>query len=339
MTTSKHVKAKDPLFLYSFGPRSVDLPIENEEPEYLSEHRQRYRSGRLYTYPRPCEWSNYGRAIFLTDQVKTTEQVCPVRGGEITVKVFEPVRPFPRSTVKRPAFMNFHGGGWVFGGLHSDENFCTILAHRLGCVAFDVHYRTYSDSKHPTQVEDCWTAFQWLRTQKVAEFGLDSVRLSVGGPTAGGHLASVVAAKCKELEIPLAFKLLQVPERDLDVFSPTGELDPAGSFESYNNRQQFLRGSAWFRTWVYHWHPDMMPPASSVSPALVIMAATEALHGECEMLDIGTPDFAWTRQPWPITGDPPTIVHVDCVRHGKEFNEAVLERLGRALKPASVPAT
>lgn len=65
-----------------------------------------------------------------------------MEGGEITVRIFQP--PPPSGTTEaeaRPVYVNFHGGGWVFGGLETDNDFCKRLTHELGCVAFDVDYR------------------------------------------------------------------------------------------------------------------------------------------------------------------------------------------------------
>lgn len=62
----------------------------------------------------------------------------------------------------RAAYVNFHGGGWVFGGLATDNDFCKRLSHELGVVCFDVDYRLAPENKFPVPVEDCWTAFNWV---------------------------------------------------------------------------------------------------------------------------------------------------------------------------------
>ena len=96
-------------------------------------------------------------------------------------------------TAPRPVYINFHGGGWVFGGLATDVDFCKQLCHELGVVAFDVDYRLAPEFKFPIPVDDCWTAFNWIREQKAAVFSLDISRVAVGGCSAGGHLSAVIA--------------------------------------------------------------------------------------------------------------------------------------------------
>ena len=43
---------------------------------------------------------------------------------------------------KRAAYLNFHGGGWVFGGLQIDHDFCKRVVDALdgNLFAFDVDY-------------------------------------------------------------------------------------------------------------------------------------------------------------------------------------------------------
>ncbi|OMP83722.1 AB hydrolase superfamily protein [Diplodia seriata] len=185
-------------------PQDVELPMLNAipahlvdrfDPAFVQQHNK-YQLGRLHTHQIPIEWVranpakyaiSYGRAHFPTTRVKISEQKCPVKDGEITIRIFEPVDGKP----KKPAYMNFHGGGWVFGGgLAKDHEFCKRLVHNLGCVAFDVDYRLAPEYPHPTQLEDCWDAFRWMRA-KADEFGLDLEKLAVGGASAGGHLAAV----------------------------------------------------------------------------------------------------------------------------------------------------
>lgn len=55
----------------------------------------------------------------------------------------------------------------------------------------------------------------------------------MGGASAGGHLSAVIALKCRDLGVPLAFQLLAVPVTDIHQFTPTGEVEPDCPYESY----------------------------------------------------------------------------------------------------------
>jgi len=56
----------------------------------------------------------------------------------------------------------YHGGGWVFGNLTMDTEFCKRLVNELGCVVFDVDYRLAPENKYPIPIEDSWDAFNWV---------------------------------------------------------------------------------------------------------------------------------------------------------------------------------
>lgn len=84
-----------------------------------------------------------------------------MEGGEITVRISQPSLTDPEQK-PRSVYINFHGSGWVFGGLATDNDFCKRLVHELGCVAFDVDYRLAPEFKFPIPVDDCWAAFNWV---------------------------------------------------------------------------------------------------------------------------------------------------------------------------------
>jgi acetyl esterase/lipase len=56
-------------------------------------------------------------------------------------------------------------GIWRLG---TDNDFCKRLVHELGCVAFDVDYRLAPEFKYPIPVDDCRTAFKWVRNLVIA---------------------------------------------------------------------------------------------------------------------------------------------------------------------------
>ncbi|MBM3842878.1 MAG: alpha/beta hydrolase [Verrucomicrobia bacterium] len=100
--------------------------------------------------------------------------------------------PATDGTELRPGFVWIHGGGWT-GGTKNEAraaNVCGTLA-RAGYVAVSVDYRL-GDGAWPTLLFDCKNAVRFLRAQ-AARYRIDPARIAVGGGSAGGHLALMVA--------------------------------------------------------------------------------------------------------------------------------------------------
>src|SRR5207237_8144619 len=67
----------------------------------------------------------------------------------------------------------------------------------------------------PAAADDAWTATRWVAAH-AAELGVDADRLAVGGDSAGGNLAAVVALLAREAGGPrIALQILLYPVTDL----------------------------------------------------------------------------------------------------------------------------
>jgi acetyl esterase/lipase len=160
------------MFNITAHPKLNEIPerlLSLFDPVYV-EHYNKHNVGRLANHQvaieefrkNPKEYAipfpqSKGPRIY-----KVSEKICPVQNGQIRVRIFEPT-PTPESDVMKPAYINFHGGGWTFGNLELDDAFCRRVAHEVGCVVFDVDYRLAPEFHFPIPIEDCWAAFQWVR--------------------------------------------------------------------------------------------------------------------------------------------------------------------------------
>ncbi|WP_232538778.1 alpha/beta hydrolase [Chitinophaga tropicalis] len=117
----------------------------------------------------------------------------------ITVKLFI-VRPAGATGVL-PAFMFFHGGGWVIGDFPTHKRFIRDLVVNSGAVAIHAEYTRSPEAKYPVAVNECYAATKW-----VAEHGdainVDGKRLAIAGNSAGGNLAAAVALMAKDKKGP-----------------------------------------------------------------------------------------------------------------------------------------
>ncbi|KAH8897629.1 alpha beta hydrolase fold-3 domain-containing protein [Thozetella sp. PMI_491] len=124
----------------------------------------------------------------------------PVNGpdGEINVEVYVPTadaaaRGGLEKDRKPPAVINFHGGGFVIGGLKADESWCRQVCQAVGCIMINVEYRLSPEYPHPTPVMDGYQALQWV-VKNAAMLKVDTSRIAVSGLSGGGRIAAVCAA-------------------------------------------------------------------------------------------------------------------------------------------------
>jgi len=114
-----------------------------------------------------------------------------------------------------PVLVYYHGGGWVIGDLDTHDTLCRQLANQAGCAVVAVDYRMGPEARFPAAVDDCIAATTWVQ-RNAARLKLDGSRLAVGGDSAGGNLAAVVALAARESgDLPIRFQLLIYPATDM----------------------------------------------------------------------------------------------------------------------------
>ncbi len=134
-----------------------------------------------------------------------TARTIPGPGGPMAIRIYRP------QDVLRTALVYFHGGGWVVGSLEGADGSCRALANRSRSVLVSVDYRLAPETKFPGPVEDAYAAVRWV-ADKASDLRIDPERIAVGGSSAGGNLAAVVARVARDRGGPrIAFQLLTVP--------------------------------------------------------------------------------------------------------------------------------
>jgi acetyl esterase len=208
---------------------------------------------------------------------RVVDAVAPGPAGDIPVRVYVPAGEGPF-----PVLVFYHGGGWVIGDIESHDAPCRALANRSGAIVASVDYRLGPEHRFPAAVDDAYAAAVWA-AEKAGEFGGDGARLAVGGDSAGGNLAAVVAQEAKRRGgPPLAFQLLIYPATDRHDDSPSMRENALGP----------LLSRAWMEWFYGHYlaGPDdgldpRVSPAraddlSGLPPALVITAEFDPLRDQ-----------------------------------------------------------
>ncbi|HWS32345.1 MAG TPA: alpha/beta hydrolase [Actinoplanes sp.] len=179
-----------------------------------------------------------------------------------------------------PVLVYLHGGGWCYGSIETVDRFCRRVAERSGCAVVSVEYRLAPEHVHPAAVDDAETVLGYLR-KSGTELGLDPSRLAIGGDSAGGQLATVIARRQRDAVTPVDYQVLIYPA-----------IDPLTSAESYDDvgATGLSRASmrlAW-ATFVpdpmLRLTPDVAPLAvadlSGMPPTLLITAEYDTLRDE-----------------------------------------------------------
>lgn len=137
----------------------------------------------------------------------------------------------------------FHGGGWVLGDLETHDALCRLLCEQAGVAVLNVDYRLAPEHPFPAAVDDAVGAFRWAHAN-AERLGVDPARIAVGGDSAGGNLAAVIAQQAvaarrdggdgsgdndRASPVP-AYQLLFAPVTDLAARSRSYTLFGSGYF-------------------------------------------------------------------------------------------------------------
>jgi len=123
------------------------------------------------------------------------------------------VRPKASKKIS-PAFMFFHGGGWVLGDFQTHARLVRDLVVGSGLTAVFVNYTLSPETKFPEAINQAYAATRWV-AENGKEINVDGKRLAVVGDSAGGNMATVVCLMAKDKGTPsIKYQVLLYPVTD-----------------------------------------------------------------------------------------------------------------------------
>lgn len=104
---------------------------------------------------------------------------------------------------KLPTVIVVHGGGWMNGTCETNDQFSRYIASKSYAV-MTMSYRLLPKVNLKQQVQDIFASIRWLEKYG-PDRGFDLSRILITGDSAGGHLASLVAAINTDEELQKAY--------------------------------------------------------------------------------------------------------------------------------------
>jgi acetyl esterase/lipase len=184
---------------------------------------------------------------------RVTELTVRGAAGQLGARLYVP------RDAGRGLLVFLHGGGWVVGDLETHDALCRSLAFDARIRVLAIDYRLAPEAPAPTAAEDAIAAFTWA-VDHAEDLGADPSLVAVGGDSAGGNLAAVVAQQCVRRNLPQpALQVLLYPALDLVNRRPSRDLFSEGLILTEDDIM-------WYRD---HYTPDpKLRPNPLVSPLL-----------------------------------------------------------------------
>ena len=190
----------------------------------------------------------------------------------------------PGSALEAPLLVYLHGGGFAIGDLDTHDEPCRVLCREARTAVLSIAYRLAPEDPFPAAVEDALASWRWVRANS-RTLGIDGRRIAIGGDSAGGNLAAVVAlTTARSAEAP-AGQLLIFPVVDPVTARPSRELFRTGLFLTMRDVEAFGRTYAGGQSGDPRdprVAPFFAPDLRGLAPALVITAGFDVLRDEGE---------------------------------------------------------
>ncbi|KAF5654098.1 sterigmatocystin biosynthesis lipase esterase STCI [Fusarium sp. NRRL 25303] len=122
------------------------------------------------------------------------ENELKISDGEVGGIAYRTYRPLNPEAKNLPIGVFYHSGGFVVGGLDSEDGSCRHVALNANVVIVNVGYRLSPEHKAPAHLEDAVNLYEWAFNNAQRIGGNHSNMFTIG-TSAGGCLALAVARK------------------------------------------------------------------------------------------------------------------------------------------------
>jgi acetyl esterase len=210
---------------------------------------------------------------------EVTDMSIPGAVGDIAARLYRPAHD-----EVGPLLMYFHGGGWVVGDLDSHDNVCRAICRDAGISVLSVDYRLAPEHPAPAGLDDAYAAFRWA-VEHGSDLGTRPGVVAVGGDSAGGNLATVVARLGRDDGVTAVLQLLLYPVADQRGQTRSRAMFADGFFLTAHDmdfcHKQYLDGSQ-LDVADPRISPLLADDLAGLPPAIVVTAGFDPLRDEGE---------------------------------------------------------
>jgi acetyl esterase len=214
------------------------------------------------------------------DVADVRDITCPGSAGPIALRIYRPLGSVEWQIL--PVLIYFHGGGWVLGDLDSHDVACRRLANDTPCCVISVDYRLAPEHKFPAAVSDSAAATRWI-INSAEQLAIDPTRVAVGGDSAGGNLAAVMALMARDTYLPpIACQMLIYPATDMAMQTVSSQRIAEGYPLVSATMQWFIDHYLRGPEGVLDWRASPLRAVSlaGAAPAFVVTCAHDPLADE-----------------------------------------------------------
>jgi len=182
-----------------------------------------------------------------------------------------------------PLFVDLHGGGFVVGWAGLDDPMCDYFRKQARVKVISIDYPKAPKYPYPAALEAIYEIVKYY-LGNAEKFGIEVNRIGIGGHSAGGNLATVVAMRAAAAgEDIFKYQIMDYPACDLTLSNndrafvegavPQNMMEMFGACY-YNNDPVIAKNP--------YLSPVYAPPEllAKMPPALVIVAGKDSLHDE-----------------------------------------------------------
>jgi acetyl esterase/lipase len=208
---------------------------------------------------------------------------------------------------RKGTLLFIHGGGWVFGSLHSHLGTMARLAELTGLTVIGIDYGLAPEAPFPAGLNDSACAWAWLRAEQEA-LGLQGPWL-VSGDSAGANIALALLLQLRDATQPSFDAALLFYGVYSDDHQSASHLRFGGGQFGLSTEKM-----AWYRQLYLDGQHD--PRAPLVSPVYADLAGLPPIFMNAAGLDCLRDDSVLLAQRLAQIGAPHQFKMVEGVTHG-----------------------